>query len=64
ILTDMMTPDSRRTRVAEHSALVQRLEEQDLPGVIEALGQHRNRSRLPTATATARGSSMTPATLA
>jgi DNA-binding GntR family transcriptional regulator len=68
ILTDMMAPDSRRTRVAEHSALVQRLEEQDLPGVIEALGQHRNRSRLPTATATAtataRGSGMTPATLA
>jgi DNA-binding GntR family transcriptional regulator len=64
ILTDMMTPDSRRTRVAEHSALIQRLEEQDLPGVIEALGRHRNRSRLPTRTTTTTtpGSRMTPAT--
>jgi len=53
ILADMITPDSRRARVAEHKALIERLEREDRPGVIEALARHRRRSRLPTAAAAA-----------
>jgi len=53
ILADMITPDSRRARVAEHKALIERLEREDRPGVIEALARHRRRSRLPTDAAAA-----------
>jgi len=51
ILADMITPDSRRARVAEHRAVIERLEQEDRPGVIEAMARHRRRSRLPAAAA-------------
>ena len=51
ILADMITPDSRRARIAEHRAVIERLEQEDRPGVIEAMARHRRRSRLPAAAA-------------
>jgi DNA-binding GntR family transcriptional regulator len=47
ILADMITPDSRRARAAEHRAVIERLERQDRPGVVESMARHRRRSRLP-----------------
>jgi len=47
ILADMITPDSRRARVTEHRAVIERLEQEDRPGVVEAMARHRHRSRLP-----------------
>ena len=51
ILTDMMTPEARRARVAEHRVLIERMLAEDRPGVIEALARHRTRSRFPRAAA-------------
>jgi DNA-binding GntR family transcriptional regulator len=45
ILADMMSPDSRRARIAEHDVLIDRLRDQDRAGVVEALARHRTRSR-------------------
>ncbi|HTF48422.1 MAG TPA: GntR family transcriptional regulator [Pseudonocardia sp.] len=47
ILADMITPDSRRARVAEHRAVIERLAREDRSGVVEAMARHRRRSRLP-----------------
>jgi DNA-binding GntR family transcriptional regulator len=48
IVTDMIGPDSRRARVAEHRTLIERLEDRDRPGMVAAMDRHRSRSRRPT----------------
>lgn len=49
ILTQMVTPEARRRRIAEHDAIIDRLVAHDREGVVDAMSAHRWRSGDPRA---------------